>query len=235
MCGVGTIPLEASATCPMVAALAGDAEPEVVTQAHANGGALQGARNALRARGLSALPLHLYPRMRDAPDEGLTIDGQDERRKGSGGVAGVPAWHYEERTYQRVSAGSGVLSCTWDAMQLPLRPGCVDACIVDLPFGMTHKVRNGHTIQVLYERFIREAARVLHGGGRLVMLTPSRAALQVCLERQGDFWIEQQYSRVNHGGNLVCVCVWERTAVAWSSRSRQLVLTAAVSTPGRGC
>ena len=52
----------------------------------------------------------------------------------------MPEWHYLERQYETRPKGSGVLGCVWDAMQLPLRPGCVDACVVDLPFGMAHKV-----------------------------------------------------------------------------------------------
>ena len=33
VCGVGTLPLEAAATCPMVVTLAGDADAELLVQA----------------------------------------------------------------------------------------------------------------------------------------------------------------------------------------------------------
>ena len=203
MCGVGTLPLEAAATAPMVVALAGDHEALLLAQVGCNAAALHTAQQLASARSLQFLPL-------SAAAPGREGEGAGERSK-SGRVTDVPAWHYDERWYEQVARGSGVLGCTWDAARLPLRPRSVDACVIDLPFGMTHKVRNGRSVQDLYARVTQQAARVLRPGGRLVLLTPSRPTLEFCLAQQRAYWDERQDLRVNCGGALACVSVWLRT------------------------
>jgi len=57
----------------------------------------------------------------------------------------------------------------WDARAIPLRSGCVDGVVCNLPFGRrvgSHR-RNEH----LYPGFFRELYRVLRPGGRAVLLT----------------------------------------------------------------
>lgn len=234
MCGVGTLPLEAVATSPMLAALAGDIDTDLVVQAHANGVALRSAQQVSGTQGLPTLPLLMH-----APHHTLAPEGQNgEARLGSGRLAHAPEWHYREREYAPVGRGSGVLACTWDAMRLPLRPGCIDVCLVDLPFGMAHKVRNGHTLHRLYHEATKQAARILRCGGRLVMLTPSRAALEHCLGRQVAWWYEKHYFRVNCGGALACVCVWIRTAAPFDAGERVRKATpmyARYGSGGAGC
>ena len=54
------------------------------------------------------------------------------------------AWHAANRPIRRrtgTAQAGGVLPCIWSAHQIGLRHACVDVLIVDLPFGITHKVR----------------------------------------------------------------------------------------------
>ena len=63
------------------------------------------------------------------------------------------------------------------------------------------------TVQQLYEQATRQAARAVRRGGRLVMLTPSRAVLEFCLSQQGAYWEETHNLRVNCGGAVRYVTV----------------------------
>ena len=130
------------------------------------------------------------------------------------------AWHFEERLYERVAAGGGASFCHWSSVELPLRAQSVDAVVVDLPFGQTHKMKGGGA-RTLYPRATREVARVLRPGGRFVALTPARHALTDCLEQQPGLWAECEAIQVNCGGILAWVCVWRRSEapLLWASAS----------------
>ena len=64
-----------------------------------------------------------------------------------------------------------VLQC--DARRLPLRSGCIDAIVTDMPFGK--RMGDGSMNRELYPAVVREVARCLSdAGGVAVMLSASR-------------------------------------------------------------
>lgn len=141
----------------------------------------------------------------------------------------IPSWHYEARQYARpgTAGGGGAHFAHWSAAELPLRSGVVDAVVVDLPFGMGHKMRGGGAAR-LYPRATLEAARVLVTGGRFVALTPALRVLTDCLEAQRLLWATTEARQVNCGGILAWVCVWTR-----SSEPAPQPTAAAASAPPR--
>ena len=215
MCGIGTVPLEASATTGAVLALGGDVDEELVWQASRNARASQLA--AAQAAPREPLPLAAAAAAlaEEAVRDGLTPPELPE------------AWHFEQRLYHRLAAGGGAAFCAWSAAQLPLRTGCCDAVVVDLPFGQTHKIKGGGS-RNLYPRATLEIARVLRGGGRFVALTPALRVLTDCLETQGELWARTEALQVNCGGILAWVCCWTRSDSAPTA-------TSAGSVPRRSC
>ena len=182
MAGVGTIPLEAAARWGGLLALGGDADLEGVEQMAANATRFELAARRAAAEALTTLPL-------------------------AGG--GLPTWHAAERRYATPPGGGGVGVCSWDVLQLPLRTGSVDLCVVDMPFGMACKVKGG--IKQFYPRAVLQMARVLRPEGRLVLLSPSRQLLMQVLQQQAHLWTDEQRLDVNCGGLLACLTVWRRT------------------------
>lgn len=204
----GTIPLEAAATARGcgVLALGGDLEPAFAAQAHRNAYASALARRQPAAAGADAgagpavLPLAAAAAV-------LAEDGREPRPDET------PSWHYDERLYERApraGGGGAPQVARWSAAQLPLRAGCVDAVVVDLPFGSSHKMKGGGA-RALYPRATLEAARVLRAGGRFVALTPALRVLADCLDQQRPLWAAADAQPVNCGGILAWVCVWTRS------------------------
>lgn len=197
MAGVGTVPLEAAATAGAVLALGGDLAPELVAQAARNA---QAGALALRPGPSPLLPL-------------AAAAAAVAERGGPLPEVDIPPWHYEARQYARPRAagGGGAYFAHWSAAELPLRSGVVDAVVVDLPFGMGHKMRGGGAAH-LYARATLEAARVLVTGGRFVALTPALRVLTDCLQAQRRLWGTSEARQVNCGGILAWVCVWTRSS-----------------------
>jgi SAM-dependent methyltransferase len=217
MAGVGTVPLEAANTASAVLALGGDLEPELVAQA---------ARNAQ----VSALALRSTRRANPSPLLPLAAAAATVAERGAPlPEMDIPSWHYEARQYARpgTAGGGGAHFAHWSAAELPLRSGVVDAVVVDLPFGMGHKMRGGGAAR-LYPRATLEAARVLVTGGRFVALTPALRVLTDCLEAQRLLWATTEARQVNCGGILAWVCVWTR-----SSEPAPQPTAAAASAPPR--
>jgi len=69
----------------------------------------------------------------------------------------------------------------WDARQLPLRTGWVDAIACNLPFG--EQIGSHADNPALYEAFFRQVKRVLRPGGRAVLLTSEKALMRDLLRR----------------------------------------------------
>lgn len=95
----------------------------------------------------------------------------------------------------------------WDARDLPLDAASVTALAVNLPFGT--RVGDQETNRQLYAPFLREAARVLRGGARLVTLTGDTATLDAALGGREEFARRGQY-RVQVLGHPARIDVLER-------------------------
>ena len=72
----------------------------------------------------------------------------------------------------------------WDARKLPLDSASVTAAAVNLPFGK--RVGTPEENRALYPAFLREAARVLRPGARLVALTGDARTFEAALRRTGQ-------------------------------------------------
>ena len=84
------------------------------------------------------------------------------------------AWHATERRYPRQPAAAGVLTCLWSVAELPLRSATVDAVVVDLPFGMVHKVGGGTSgLRTLYGKALAEV-HCLHAADLPARSLPTR-------------------------------------------------------------
>lgn len=77
----------------------------------------------------------------------------------------------------------------WDAGNLPLKDGGIDRVVCNLPFGK--KVGEPWEMRTLYERFAAELARVLKGGGVVVLLTSERKLLQEVLSTSEALYMER--------------------------------------------
>lgn len=79
----------------------------------------------------------------------------------------------------------------WDARQLPLDAGSVTALAVNLPFGAQMGTVGEN--RTLYPAFLREAARVLRPGARLVALSGDARTLNDALQRNNRFVRRETY------------------------------------------
>jgi 23S rRNA G2445 N2-methylase RlmL len=78
---------------------------------------------------------------------------------GLGGDRDPLACGCASKNYQELKRQGGAAGLVqWDARRLPLRDGCLDVAVVDLPFGKKHKVKGGN-LRHLYGQAFRECAR----------------------------------------------------------------------------
>jgi len=96
----------------------------------------------------------------------------------------------------------------WDARRLPLDAGSVSALAVNLPFG--RRLGSPEDNRALYPAFLREAARVLRPGARLVALTGDRQTFAESLRRASLLARRSSYP-VTVLGQPASVYVVERT------------------------
>ena len=73
----------------------------------------------------------------------------------------------------------------WDARSLPVDAAAVSAAAVNLPFG--RQIGTPEANRALYPAFLREMARVLRPGGRLVTLTGDTRTFETALQRAQRF------------------------------------------------
>jgi hypothetical protein len=98
----------------------------------------------------------------------------------------------------------------WDATRLPLRDGSVDVVVVDLPFGV--RCSKASTNRKLYPQALKEMARVVRGGGRVVLMTVMKKALVNSIDTR--VWDTDAVHSSNCGGLIVAVAVLTRKARA---------------------
>ncbi|XP_057316231.1 tRNA (guanine(6)-N2)-methyltransferase THUMP3-like [Hydractinia symbiolongicarpus] len=129
------------------------------------------------------------------------------------------AVQYAQDNFEAVCGGQKDLALTnftlpfsvlrWDVYQLPLRTGCVDRIVTDLPFGK--KIGSKERNVFLYPNALREMARICRPSGKAVLLTQHRQAMGRALGRT-SWWKVQEKRMINMGGMNVTVYVLGRTA-----------------------
>jgi len=95
----------------------------------------------------------------------------------------------------------------WDARALPLDAASVNVAVVNLPFGK--QIGTPEDNRTLYPAFLREAARVLRPGSRLVALTGDTRTFVEALRRSA--FARQQVYPVRLLGQPASVYVLERS------------------------
>jgi 23S rRNA G2445 N2-methylase RlmL len=100
------------------------------------------------------------------------------------------------------AAGVAIDLRQWDARELPLDDGSVEAIVCDMPFG--RRVGSHRENRRLYPCVLGEMARVLRSGGRAVLLSQERRLMETLLPRD-ERWRPRGVHRVNVGGLLPSV------------------------------
>ena len=76
----------------------------------------------------------------------------------------------QANTAAAVAAGLHAEGCKWDARRLPLRSGCVDFIVSDLPFGVRCNAgKSGYVLKFL-RKLVGEIGRVLCAQGKAILL-----------------------------------------------------------------
>jgi 23S rRNA G2445 N2-methylase RlmL len=78
----------------------------------------------------------------------------------------------------------------WDARSLPVRSGSLDVIVSNLPFG--EQIGSHEDNPALYRRVLSEIGRVLHTGGRAVLLTSEKELMRDLLHDDSVLHMERQ-------------------------------------------
>ncbi|XP_076972790.1 LOW QUALITY PROTEIN: tRNA (guanine(6)-N(2))-methyltransferase THUMP3 [Tamandua tetradactyla] len=119
------------------------------------------------------------------------------------------------------SWGLPIDAIQWDICNLPLRTGCVDIIVTDMPFGkrIGSKKRNWN----LYSPCLREMSRVCRPGtGRAVLLTQDKKCFTKALSGMGHMWRKVHTVWVNIGGLHAAVYLLKRTTQAFVHHSEKM-------------
>ena len=92
----------------------------------------------------------------------------------------------------------------WDATDLPLDSGSITAMAVNLPFG--RKIGTPQEMQTLYPAFLKEAARVLEPGARLVVLTDQDQLFRRSLQDLPFYTEERVPVKILGHSSLILAC-----------------------------
>ena len=176
MCGVGTIPLEAAAMLPgnVIFSLGGEVREESISVA---GASVEISNRRAVAAGTSSQYFRRGGRSM-LVDTGTCLAGHEKSDR----------------------AMFPVEFCRWDAQRLPLRSGSVDVFCVDMPFGVSCKLRKKSFHRILSEidRTLRDTPE-----SRAVILYQARKSFRKAIrEMNGRLHIES-VRVVNVGGLLV--------------------------------
>lgn len=95
---------------------------------------------------------------------------------------------------------------TWDARELPLEDASMDRIVCNPPFGK--QLETPEAIGPLYKQSVREMDRVLHPGGKAVLIVADAAALRSAIERVG--WKEQRHVQLRMLGQRAFIGVYRK-------------------------
>ncbi|HEX5479843.1 MAG TPA: methyltransferase [Dehalococcoidia bacterium] len=132
-----------------------------------------------------ALALWSGPRADDVVLDPMAGAGTILRERADAGPAKLIAGGDVDRVAidaAQTNAGSHPHLALWDATRLPIRGESIDAMITNPPYGRQHEAVRG--LDRLYRALLREAARALRPGGRLVVLTGEPAILMGAIPKQ---------------------------------------------------
>ncbi len=112
--------------------------------------------------------------------------------------------------WSRPGAGAGAVEVRQgDARALPHADGDISALATNLPFG--HRLGSPAANAELYGPMLREAARVVRPGGRIVLLSGDPRELRRAVRACGSLLRVRSLLRVWLGGLQPCLAVYDRT------------------------
>jgi len=93
----------------------------------------------------------------------------------------------------------------WDSRQLPLDDGSVHKVATNLPFG--RQLSAGQNLEALYQGTLHELARVVHPGGKIVLLSSEYDLVKQCVRREEKLNILTGYSVavLGHWGRIYLI------------------------------
>ena len=205
MCGIGTLPLE-------VASMRSDSVARAIANAEAasfNGVAVMEPSEVSSKTSEPSTASSTTTSSSSSSSSSLSslssskINGCDVFVMGGDVLpAGVKIMHENS---SRPELHSPVASVVWDSRRLPLRDNLVDVMVVDMPFGMSCKLKKKDCYKI-----IAEMGRVLKQGGRAILLYQARKSFREAIKRTQGVLNIGKVIPVNIGGLIVGLhVVWK--------------------------